>query len=374
MEKKSPIKSAIQGFRYSIVGPRTLLWLSLGFLPLAVASSALAQSAQPSTAAEAQSSKSSAPETGASGAPQQPDQQSLATISGTIVDQTGAAVAGAQVTLTREGQSAKQETTSGEDGQFAFDNVAPGPFQLTVSAPDFATQTSSGILQSGEARIVPPISLILAAATTQVRVGLTQTEIAEVQIQTEEAQRVLGFIPNFYVSYVPDAVPLSSKQKFQLAGRSLLDPVTFGVTAAVAGMEQEANIFSGYGHGPEGYAKRFGAAYTDRATSTFIGSAVLPSLLKQDPRYFYKGTGSKRSRLLYAIKTTFICKGDNGRWQPNYSYIMGDFASSGISNLYYPAQERGIGLTFANAFIGIGGTAAANILQEFVIRKLTPHS
>jgi hypothetical protein len=337
-------------------------------------SAALAQSAQPSAAAEAQGSKAAAPATTASAAQQQRDRQSLATISGTIVDQTGAAVAGAHIALTPEGQSSKQEVTSGDDGQFSFDNVAPGSFLLTISAPNFATQTSSGALQPGEARIVPPISLILAAATTQVRVGLTPTEIAEVQIQTEEAQRVLGFIPNFYVSYVPDAEPLSSKQKFQLAGRSLLDPVTFGVTAAVAGMEQEANVFSGYGHGPEGYAKRFGAAYTDRVTSTFIGSAILPSLLKQDPRYFYKGTGSKRSRILYAIENAVICKGDNGRWQPNYSYIMGDFASSGLSNLYYPAQDRGVGLTFANAFIGIGGTAAANILQEFVIRKLTPHS
>lgn len=291
-----------------------------------------------------------------------------------MADQTGAAVGSAQVTLTRDDQSPKQEAVSGDDGQFSFSNLAPGPFHVTVIAAGFATQTLSGVLNSGEARIVPEISLILASAATEVHVGLTQTEIAEVQIQTEEAQRVLGFIPNFYVSYVPDAVPLTPKQKFELAWKSTRDPVTFGVTAAVAGLEQEANIFSGYGQGGEGYAKRFGAAYTDRITSTFIGSAVLPSLLKQDPRYFYKGTGSTRSRLLYAIKSTFICKGDNGRWQPNYSYLMGDLASSGLSNLYYPAQDRGIGLTFANTFIGIGGTAAANILQEFVIRKLTPHS
>jgi hypothetical protein len=342
---------------------------------LGAPSRALSQSTQPpgAGAAGTQSSKPIAPETIASSA-RQPDQQSSGTITGTVADQTGAAVGSAQVTLTRDDQSPKQEAVSGDDGQFSFSNLAPGPFHVTVIAAGFATQTLSGVLNSGEARIVPEISLILASAATEVHVGLTQTEIAEVQIQTEEAQRVLGFIPNFYVSYVPDAVPLTPKQKFELAWKSTRDPVTFGVTAAVAGLEQEANIFSGYGQGGEGYAKRFGAAYTDRITSTFIGSAVLPSLLKQDPRYFYKGTGSTRSRLLYAIKSTFICKGDNGRWQPNYSYLMGDLASSGLSNLYYPAQDRGIGLTFANTFIGIGGTAAANILQEFVIRKLTPHS
>ena len=123
--------------------------------------------------------------------------------------------------------------SSGDDGHSII--LFSGAFHLTITAAGFATQTYSGVLNSGEASIVPEITLILAAATTQVRVGLTPTEIAEVQIQTEEAQRVLGFIPNFYVSYVPNAAPLSPKQKFQLAWRSTVDPVSIGVTAAVAG-------------------------------------------------------------------------------------------------------------------------------------------
>jgi hypothetical protein len=123
----------------------------------------------------------------------------------------------------------------------------------------------------------------------------------------------------------------------------------------------------------QGYAKRFGAAYADMATGTLIGGAILPSLLKQDPRYFYKGTGSTKSRILYAVANSVICKGDNGKWQANYSGILGGLAAGGISNLYYPAQDRnGVGLTFENALIGIGATAAANVLQEFVIKKLTP--
>src|SRR5258708_39013966 len=108
-------------------------------------------------------------------------------------------------------------------------------------------------------------------------------------------------------------------------------------------------------------------------SSTLIGSAILPSLLKQDPRYFYKGSGSKRSRLLYAIANSVICKGDNGHWQANYSAIAGGLAAGGISNLYYPAADRnGAALTFESPLIGIGSTAATNLLQEFVIRKLTP--
>src|SRR4029077_10209307 len=145
----------------------------------------------------------------------------------------------------------------------------------------------------------------------------------------------------------PDAAPLSSKQKFELAWKSTVDPITFGVTGAIAGIEQAENRFSGYGQGAEGYGKRFGASYADLVTSTYIGGAILPSLLKQDPRYFYKGTGGKRSRILYALANSVICKGDNGHWQANYSGILGSLAAGGISNLYYPAKDRnGAGLTF----------------------------
>jgi len=70
-----------------------------------------------------------------------------------------------------------------------------------------------------------------------------------------------------------------------------------------------------------------------------------------------------------------ICKGDNKKWQPNYSGILGSLAAGGISNLYYPDSDKtGAALTFENTLIGIGTTAAANLLQEFVIKKLTPNA
>ena len=204
---------------------------------------------------------------------------------------------------------------------------------------------------------------------------MTPEQEAEAEIKDEEKQRVLGVLPNFYVTYNPAAVPLKPKQKFELAWKSTIDPVNFGVTAAAAGIEQAANSFGGYGQGAQGYGKRYGAAYADSVTSIFIGGAILPSLLKQDPRYFYKGTGTVRSRILYALANSVICKGDNGRWQANYSAIMGGLASGAISNLYYPAADReGAELTVQNALIGIASNAATNILQEFVIRRLTPHA
>jgi len=150
-----------------------------------------------------------------------------------------------------------------------------------------------------------------------------------------------------------------------------VDPVSFGVTGVIAGIQQSQNYFSGYGQGAQGYGKRYGASYADFVAGTYIGGAILPSLLKQDPRYFYKGSGSKRSRILYALANSVICKGDNGHWQADYSAILGSLAAGGISNLYYPADSRGAELTFENTLIGIGESAGVNLLQEFVIRKLT---
>jgi hypothetical protein len=125
--------------------------------------------------------------------------------------------------------------------------------------------------------------------------------------------------------------------------------------------------------GAQGYAKRFGASYGDIVSGTFIGSAILPSILKQDPRYFYRGTGSKRSRFLYATANSLICKGDDRHWQPNYSNIVGSLAAGGISDLYYPANARNrAGLVFENTAIKIGETAVLDVFQEFLIRKLTP--
>lgn len=303
-------------------------------------------------------------------------EQSALRISGRIVDQTGVAVVGARITLTGQNSSQSQETLTGDDGLFTFANAAPGSFHLTMAAAGFATQEFSGILSSTENFTVPQIVLTVASVNTEVRVvPPSQVEIAREQIREEEKQRALGIIPNFYVTYIPDAAPLTPGQKFGLAWKSMVDPVTFGLTGAIAGLQQAQNDFSGYGQGAEGYGRRYGAAYGDMVTSTLLGSAILPSLLKQDPRYFYKGTGSKRSRLLYAIANSVICKGDSGHWQANYSAIIGGLAAGGISNLYYPAKDReGAELTFENALIGIGATAAANVLQEFVIKKFTSNA
>lgn len=306
--------------------------------------------------------------------PQSPTQVSSGTISGTVIDVTGAVVVGARVTLTLAGLSEPKEVASGDDGQFSFANLTPGDFQIRITASGFVAKTSSGTLHAGEFYIAPPIQLSLAPVDTEIEVSGARTELAEAQVKEEEKQRVFGVVPNFYVTYAPNAVPLNAKQKFELAWKATIDPVTFALTGAVAGVEQAQNAYSGYGQGAQGYAKRFGASYADGATSTLIGSALLPVLFKQDPRYFYKGTGSMGSRVLYAIAMSVVARGDNEHWQPNYSAILGGLASGAISNLYYPSKERGAALVFENTAIGTGETAIFNLLQEFVVRRVTSHA
>ena len=295
-------------------------------------------------------------------------------ISGTVVDPDGALVANVKVSMAQEGLASQRVALSDGDGHFIFTDVTPGAFHLSLTAPGFATLETSGVLHAGEELGVPQLTLGVARASVDVEVTLPPEQVAEDEVKIEEKQRVLGFIPNFYVTYIPHAAPLTTKLKFQLAWRSTIDPVSFAITGAVAGFEQAENEFSGYGQGAKGYARRYGAAYGDLVSATFIGGAILPSLLKQDPRYFYKGTGTRQSRFWYAIANAVICKGDNGRWQPNYSGIIGGLAAGGISNLYYPAENRnGASLTFENALIGIGAGAASNVIQEFIVRKFTPH-
>jgi hypothetical protein len=292
-------------------------------------------------------------------------------ISGTVVDKDGAAIPNAKVVVT-EG-SFSMESASGGDGSFTFRDVPAGAFQLFLSASGFGTQTQAGVLQPGEQHMLSPVQLAVAT-TVEVNVTQTREEIAEQEIHVQEKQRLLGVVPNYYVTYVPDAVPLNTRQKFQLGWKFVFNPFSLAIAGFTAGIEQANNSYSGYGQGAQGYAKRLGATYADLVSGTFFGGVIFPAVLKQDPRYFYKGTGSKKSRFFYAVANSVICKGDNGRWQPNYSNVLGSLASGGLSNLYYPASDRnGVALTFENALIGIGGSAAAAVFQEFFSKKLTPH-
>lgn len=161
-------------------------------------------------------------------------------------------------------------------------------------------------------------------------------------------------------------------QVVELARKTSVDPITVAGAAIGAGIEQERNWYRAYGQGTRGYAKRFGATYGNVADGLFLGSAVMPTLLKQDPCYFYKGTGRWSSRLCYALSGSLVTKGDNGHSQPNYSDFLGNLEAAGIACSYRPAKNRNVGFVFQAAGIGVAESALLNVFQEFVSRKLTP--
>ena len=172
---------------------------------------------------------------------------------------------------------------------------------------------------------------------------------AQKELKKEEHQRILGVVPNFGTTDLQNAAPLSPKQKIELDLHSSIDPFVFVAAGLDAAEEQGDDTFPEYGQGAEGYGKRFGASYADTFDGNLWGNAVLPILLHEDPRYFRKGTGSILHRLLYSAATNVWSKRDNGRWGPNYANIGGNFIAGGISNLYYPASDRGLELTVERA-------------------------
>ena len=341
-----------------------LIWLSLG--GLVCGSPAWSrQLLQTAESVDPQSQRASA-------SAERRAQEQPGSISGKVIDQSGTSVEGAVVKLTREGESELEASTNG-DGLFAFTGVAPGPFKLTISSPGLASQEFSGTVTAGERFQTPVFMLVIPTQMAEVRV-LPREELEVSQVKEQEQQRVLGMIPNFYVSYTSDAVSLSTKHKFELAWKSASDPITILGVGVLAGIDQAGDRWPEYGQGAQGYAKRFGATYVNVFSATFIGGAVMPSILKQDPRYFYKGSGSKKSRLLYAVASSVICKGDNGHWQPNYSNVIGSFAGAGIATLYVPASDRNGTFVLSSALIRLGETSLAGVLQEFLFRKLTPNN
>lgn len=307
------------------------------------------------------------------GQSEQPRQVQEGSIVGTITDANGNTVAFAKVLLAGPNPDDRHSAIANDNGFFEFHGVRPGvSYYVVVTVGGFADWRSPVVtIAPNQSKILTNIRLRLAAVRTTVKVTPQSTaQVATEQVKQQEKQRILGIIPNFYVVYSPYFVPLTPKLKFRLAFRTSIDPVTFFGVAFVAGLQQAGDT-PDYGQGAQGYAKRFGADYANGFTDIMIGGAILPSLLHQDPRYFFQGTGTIKSRMLHAVSNPFVCKGDNGKWQPNYSSVGGDLASAAISNTYYPESNRGVGRTFTSFAIDTGARVAASLAQEFLLHKVT---
>jgi hypothetical protein len=296
------------------------------------------------------------------------------TIGGRVTDASGSVVLGALVTLGSAASTVKRTTVTDETGSFHFTAVEPGNYTVTIADEGFAPWTSASVVvRAGENQPLLSAVLQVAPTSSKVDVGLSPHELAVEQLKTEEKQRLFGVFPHYFVTYEPNPAPLTAAQKFQLGWKTLVDPVPVLFSAIGAGIEQARNSYHEFGQGLEGYGKRFGAGYLDDINGVIIGHVLTQMVFRQDPRYFYKGTGSFRKRALYAIATAFVCKGDNGHWQPDYSDVIGGLASGEISTLYYPASSRTGLRLFHNVLLGFGGRASGNLFEEFLFRLVTSH-
>jgi hypothetical protein len=219
----------------------------------------------------------------------------------------------------------------------------------------------SAVQQANQQTTTPPP----ANETDAQRKAREQREEADREVRTQKKQRAGGVLPLFNVVISGQTVPLTPKQKFDLSFHTIIDPYTFGLAVVFGGgLGELEDSHTGYGHGPSGLFKRIGASYADNAIGNVIGNATLPVLLHQDPRYYRKGTGSVKSRIIYSALTTFICFGDNGKKQFNTSNVAGNFISGAISNAYYPSDERGLALTLENgSLVTAEGMLGAQLLE-----------
>jgi hypothetical protein len=241
----------------------------------------------------------------------------------------------------------------------------PGASAQPVSSPPILAPDlpDNPIANSGQTpAAAPPSSQTPPPQSTPAAPEDTRAK-GEEQLKQEEHQRVFGVMASFNTTRNRDALPLTTGQKYRLFFKSATDPWPFLLTAFGAGIDQAENSFPQYGQGIEGYSKRWGAGYADYFTGNLLGNAVLTSVLKEDPRYFQKGTGSYASRILWAAGGTVWCKRDNGTWGPNYANVMGNLMGAAVSNLYYPENDRTVGGTLGRGF---AVTAQAIIGSEVI--------
>src|SRR4051812_37172473 len=297
-----------------------------------------------------------------------------AVIQGTVFDEGGGTVAKAAVTLTNVDTAEKRTIESDSVGNYSFSALPAGAFTLVISAQGFSPFTDPQItLASNQTLQLPGITLHVAAVSSNTDVSASKQEIAEAQMKSEVKQRLIGFLPNYYVAYFKNPAPLNASQKMRLAFRLSIDPVTFGLAGVQAATETNSKDYAAFGTGAEGFAKRYAAAYADGFIGTMVGSGLLHAALRQDPRYYYKGTGSVGARVLYALSWSFRCKGDNGKWQIAYSSLLGDIASSGISGLYNPQGING-SQTVKYTMLNLASQGVNALLQEFLFKRMTTHT
>lgn len=158
-----------------------------------------------------------------------------------------------------------------------------------------------------------------------------------------------------------------------MATLDTFDPSAFLNTAILSGISQAQHQYPTIPLGAKGYAHRFGLGFADNMTSTFLAEAIVPTLTRQDPRYFRKGTGAGWQRTAYALSRFWVIRSSRDRLRPNGPEILGNLAAAGAGNLYYPSAERSFRNTMIRFGIGIGTDSGSLVLREFwpdIVKRL----
>jgi len=179
--------------------------------------------------------------------------------------------------------------------------------------------------------------------------------------------RILWTMPNFLTLENAGNIPaLTPKEKFAVTARGVFDPFEFVLIGFVASINQASDSNPTYGGGMQGYAKRYGTAYADNAIENFMASAVFPSALHQDPRYYQLGEGGFLRRTKHALSRVLFTRSDSGQKQLNYSEIGGGMTAAAISTYsYHPESERGFGNVVSVWGSQMGWDAVTYMIKEF---------
>jgi hypothetical protein len=181
------------------------------------------------------------------------------------------------------------------------------------------------------------------------------------------AQKVMA-MPRTTVDAPPDTnvCPLTAKEKLGVWAQRSYSPANLlwaGLDAA-AWQATDDNP-RGFGQGWGAYGARYGASLATTESTAFFSSFLLPSILKEDPRYFRKGSGGFGSRFVYSISRVLVTRTDAGRQRFNFSAVGGALGAAALSNTYLPKVDQDGGRTAVSFGVSLANTAGWNLLSEF---------
>jgi hypothetical protein len=178
--------------------------------------------------------------------------------------------------------------------------------------------------------------------------------------------RLFWTLPNLLTVENASHVPaLTAGQKFRLVTQGSFDPVEYPYIGFLALISQAENSEPGFRQGAKGYAKRYGASFADNTIENYMTGAILPTLLREDPRYYQLGKGGFFHRAGYSVSRIFVTRTDAGQTSFNFSEILGSGISAGLSNAYHPAGDRTVANTISVWWTQVGWDTISIVAKEF---------